>query len=109
MKWSPDNRHLAVMAEDPGKPWKIYLIDAEGGKLVPAMNEDRNEADPAWAPDGESIVFGRLPDRMDNGQPKAIYRLDLETHKTTQVPSSAGLFSPRLSPDGHYIAAIPLD
>ena len=109
MKWSPDNRRLAVMAEEPGKPWKIYLIDAEGGKLIPVLNEDRNEADPDWSPDGQSIVFGRLPDRMDSVQPKAIYMLNLATRKTTEIPGSAGLFSPRLSPDGRYIAAMPLD
>ena len=109
MKWSPDDRRLAVMGLEPGKPWKIYLIDADGGKLTPVSNEDKNEADPAWAPDGQSIVFGRLPDRMDNGQPKAIYQLNLATHKTTEIPGSAGLFSPRLSPDGRYIAAMPLD
>jgi Tol biopolymer transport system component len=109
MKWSPDNRRLALMAEEPGKPWKLYLLDAEGGKLTPALNEDRNEADPDWSSDGQSIVFGRLPDRMDNGQPKAIYFLNLQTRKVTEVPGSAGLFSPRLSPDGRYIAAMPLD
>ncbi|MGP8253297.1 MAG: winged helix-turn-helix domain-containing protein [Terracidiphilus sp.] len=109
MKWSPDDRRLAVMGLEPGKPWKIYLIDAEGGKLTPALNEDSNEADPAWSPDGESIVFGRPPGRMDNAQPKAIYQLDLATHKTVEIPGSAGLFSPRLSPDGRYIAAMPLD
>jgi Tol biopolymer transport system component/DNA-binding winged helix-turn-helix (wHTH) protein len=109
MKWSPDDRRLAVMGLEPGKPWKIYLIDAEGGKLTPVLNEDRNEADPAWSPDGQSIVFGRLPNRMDNGQPKAIYLLNLQTRKVTEIPGSAGLFSPRLSPDGRYIAAMPLD
>ncbi len=109
MKWSPDDRRLAVMGLEPGKPWKIYLIDAEGGKLTPVLNEDRNEADPAWSPDGQSIVFGRLPDRMDNGQPKAIYLLNLQTRKVTEIPGSTGLFSPRLSPDGRYIAAMPLD
>lgn len=109
MKWSPDDRRLAVMGLVPGKPWKIYLIDAEGGKLTPALDEDFNEADPAWSPDGESIVFGRLPDRMDNARQKAIYQLDLASHKTVEIPGSAGLFSPRLSPDGRYIAAMPLN
>ncbi len=109
MKWSPDNRRLAVMGEKPGQPWKIYLIDADGGKLTPILNEDRNEADPVWSPDGKSILFGRLPDRMDGGGSKAIYMLDLETRKTTEIPGSKGLFSPRLSPDGRYIAAMPLD
>lgn len=109
MKWSPDNRRLAVMGEEPGKPWKIYLVDADGGQPVPVLNENRNEADPAWSPDGRSIVFGRPPDRMDNVQPKAIYELNLETSKVSQIPGSEGLFSPRLSPDGRYIAAMPLD
>ena len=109
MKWSPDNRRLALMGEEPGKPWRLYLIDAEGGKITPLLGEDRNEADPDWSADGQSIVFGRPPDRMDNGQPKAIYLLNLASHKVTEIPGSTGLFSPRLSPDGRYIAAMRLD
>jgi Tol biopolymer transport system component/DNA-binding winged helix-turn-helix (wHTH) protein len=109
MKWSPDNSRLALMAKEPGKPWKIYLVDSEGGKLTPLLDEDRNEADPDWSPDGQSIVFGRLPDRMDSRQPKAIYLLNLQTRKVTEIPNSTGLFSPRLSPDGRYIAAMRLD
>ena len=109
MKWSPDNKRLALMAEEPGMPWKLYLIDSEGGKLLPLLSEDRNEADPDWSADGQTIVFGRLPDRMDSGQPKAIYSLNIQTRQVTEIPGSAGLFSPRLSPDGHYIAALRLD
>jgi len=109
MKWSPDNKRLALMAEEPGMPWKLYLIDSEGGKLVSLLSEDRNEADPGWSADGQTIVFGRLPDRMDSGQPKAIYTLNVQTRKVTEIPGSAGLFSPRLSPDGRYIAALRLD
>ncbi len=109
MKWSPDNRSLALMAAEPGMSWKIYLIDAEGGKPAPLLNEDRNEADPDWSADGQSLVFGRLPDRMDSRQPKAIYLLDIKTRRVAEIPGSTGLFSPRLSPDGRYIAAIRLD
>jgi len=109
MRWSHDNRRLAVMGEEAGKPYKIYLIDADGGRLVPILNEDRNEADPDWSPDDRSIVFGRLPNRMDSSQPKAIYSLNLDTKKLTEVPGSEGLFSPRLSPDGRYLVAMPLD
>jgi Tol biopolymer transport system component/DNA-binding winged helix-turn-helix (wHTH) protein len=109
MKWSPDNNRLALMAEEPGMPWKLYLIDAEGGKPTVLLNEDRNEADPDWSGDGRSIVFGRLPNRMDSRQPKAIYLLDIQSRKVTEIPGSTGLFSPRLSPDGRYIAAMRLD
>jgi Tol biopolymer transport system component/DNA-binding winged helix-turn-helix (wHTH) protein len=109
MRWSPDDRRLALMAEEPGKPWKIYLIDAEGGKLTPILNEDRNQADPAWTPDGRSIIFGSPPNRMGNDQPKAIFLLNLLTHRIAEIPGSPGLFSPRLSSDGRYMVAMPLD
>jgi Tol biopolymer transport system component len=110
MKWSPDDKHLALMAEVPGTPWKLYLIDSEGGKPAPLLKEDRNEADPNWSADGKTLVFGRLPDRMDSERKaKAIYLLDMDTRKVTEVPGSVGLFSPRLSPDGRSILAIRLD
>jgi Tol biopolymer transport system component/DNA-binding winged helix-turn-helix (wHTH) protein len=109
MRWSPDDKRLALMAKEPGMPWKVYIVDSEGGRLTPAFNEDRNEADPDWSTDGQSMVFGRLPDRMDSVQPKAIYLLNLKTHQMREVPGSTGFFSPRLSPDGRYIAAIRLD
>ncbi len=109
IKWSPDNKQLALMGEMPGMPWKIYLLNADGGKPTSLLNEDRNEADPDWSADGQTIIFGRLPDRMDSGQPKAIYLVDLQTRKVTEVPGSTGLFSPRLSPDGRYIAAMRMD
>jgi Tol biopolymer transport system component len=35
--------------------------------------------------------------------------LDLKTHQTSAVPGSDGLFSPRWSPDGRYIAALSRD
>lgn len=111
MRWSPDDKQLALMAEEPGKPWKIYLQDADGGKPMPLLKENRGEADPDWSEDGKSIVFGRLPDRMDNdqGQPKAIYIADVQSRQVSAVPGSTGFFSPRLSPDGRFIAALPLD
>jgi Tol biopolymer transport system component/DNA-binding winged helix-turn-helix (wHTH) protein len=110
MKWSPDNKRLALMAEEPGLPWKLYLIDAEGGKPTPLLNEDRNEADPNWSSDSKTLLFGRLPDRMGSErQPKAIYLFDMETRKVTEIPGSTGLFSPRLSPDGRAIVAMRLD
>lgn len=110
MRWSADDKTLALMAEQPGTPWKLYLIDAEGGRPSPVLAENRNEADPNWFPDGKSLVFGRLPDRMDSARlPKAIYEVDLASRKVIEIPGSTGLFSPRLSPDGRMIVAMRLD
>jgi eukaryotic-like serine/threonine-protein kinase len=35
--------------------------------------------------------------------------LDVKTHGVSTIPGSAGLYSPRWSPDGRYIAALPSD
>ena len=108
--WSPDGKRLAMMAREHGKVWKIYLTDADGGKPEPLLNEDRNEADPGWSADGKSLVFGREPDLMgkESGS-HAIEIVDLQTLKVEMIPGSEGMFSPRWSPDGQWIAALSLN
>ncbi len=110
MHWSPDGRQLVLMGRQPGKPWKIYTMDADGGHLQEVLDESRSEADADWSPDSRTLVFGRLPDLMaEASQPKAIYTVDLATKAMTKLPGSDGLFSPRWSADGKYIAALSID
>ncbi|QHN02612.1 CadC family transcriptional regulator [Granulicella sp. WH15] len=108
--WSPDGHRIALMAREPGKAWQIYLVGAEGGAPDRPLAEKRNAADPSWSADGQQIVFGRVSDVMGKEEgPRALEVLDLRTHHVTTVPGSEGLFSPRWSPDGRYIAALSLD
>ncbi len=110
MHWSPDGRQIVLMGRQPGKPWKVYTMDADGGHVQEVLNEERSEADPDWSPDGKMLVFGRLPDLMaEASQPKAIYLVDLGTKAMTKLPGSDGLFSPRWSANGKYIAALSID
>ncbi|MGB7137643.1 MAG: winged helix-turn-helix domain-containing protein [Acidobacteriaceae bacterium] len=110
MHWSPDDRQLVFMGRQPGKPWKIYTVDADGGHLQEVLDESRSEADPDWSPDGTKLVFGRLPDLMaEAAQPKAVELVDLKTRRMTKLPGSDGLFSPRWSANGKYIAALSID
>lgn len=110
MHWSPDGKRILLMGREPGKLWRIYIVDAQGGNLAPVLNDTHNEADPDWSPDGSQMVFGRLPDLMaEKTLQKFIYIYNLKTRQTTTVPGSEGLFSPRWSPDGHSIVAMPLD
>jgi Tol biopolymer transport system component/DNA-binding winged helix-turn-helix (wHTH) protein len=108
--WSPDGRQLALMARYPGQPWQIFLVNADGGSPERLMREDRNVADPSFSPDGKSIIFGGVPDLMGQGStPRSIKILELSSGRISELPHSEGLFSPRWSPDGHYIAALTLD
>jgi Tol biopolymer transport system component/DNA-binding winged helix-turn-helix (wHTH) protein len=108
--WSPDGTRLAVMAREPGKAWQIYLTGVNGGDLQPLLRETRNAADPSWSPDGLSLVFGRIDDAMgkESGA-RTLQILHLQSGQIEPVPDSDGLFSPRWSPDGRYIAALSLD
>lgn len=110
MRWSPDARSIAFMGKEPGKTWKIYSISTEGGKPQIVADEPRNQADPDWSPDGRTIVFGRSSEYMaEDSTPKSIQMVNLTTRLLSTVPGSEGLFSPRWSPDGRYLVAMPLD
>jgi serine/threonine protein kinase/Tol biopolymer transport system component len=105
-RWSPDGRQIAFFGHPPGEPWQIYLIPAEGGSPQLIYRTATNSADPNWSPDGKSLVFG---ENSLNNQGSAVYVLDLKTRNVSKLPDSDGLYSPRWSPDGRYIAAITLD
>lgn len=109
-RWSPDGQRIAVMAREPGEAWQLYLVPPEGGALERLPTGTRNAADPSWSPDGQKIVFGRVSDVMGKEEgPRELQVLDLRSKTLSAIPGSNGLFSPRWSPDGRYIAALSLD
>ena len=91
------------------RPWKIAIISSSGGspQLLAEPKTNNDEGDPTWSPDGDSIVFVKR-DGM-NRTTSAVYRLDLKTGKVSVIPGSDGLSSPRVSPNGIFIAALSTD
>ena len=108
--WSPDGKWLAIMARDHGGLWQTYLVNSAGGSPEALLKETRNIADPTWSPEGKKLAFGREPDLMGKESgPRNLQILDIATHQITMIPGSDGLFSPRWSPNGRWIAALTLD
>jgi eukaryotic-like serine/threonine-protein kinase len=109
-RWSPDGSQIAFMASRPGKPWKIFVMSADGGTPQEVTTGDRNQGDPTWTPDGNSIVFAGMP-WLEYGAAAGpnIHIVDLKTSQVTDVPNSEELFSPRCSQDGRFVSALSSD
>lgn len=107
-RWSPDGKQIAYVGTEEHKRWKIFLISPEGGTPQELSPQDSPENDPTWSPDGKQIAFARPSYGMDLGELE-IQIFDLSQRQATTVPGSRGLFSPRWSPDGRYLAALSSD
>jgi serine/threonine protein kinase/Tol biopolymer transport system component len=109
-RWSPDGTQIAFMGSRPGKPWRIFVIPAEGGTPQEVTAGDRNQGEPTWTAKGSAIVFAGMP-WLEYGTTSGpnIHVVDLKTSQISDVPGSENLFSPRASPDGRYIAALSAD
>ena len=105
-QWSVDGKQIVFYDRQPSKPARIYAVSATGGEVQLLMpNHSGTEADPVWSPDGSSLAFGGTGNETD----ARIYVLNMVTREISTLPESEGLFSPRWSPDGRYLAALRTD
>jgi Tol biopolymer transport system component len=92
------------------EPWKIQVITSAGTGLRQISPPGEASTDPTWSPTGDRIAFGGVDvTHADDPSKFAIRILDLKSGRLTTLPGSAGLFSPRWSPDGRFMAAINAD
>ena len=108
-RWSPDSKRIVFMASDLGKPWKIVQISVGGdGSLQELLPGQSDIGDPSWSADGQSLAFAAVGVNADS-PPSEIRLLDLRSNQVSAVPGSAGMFSPRWSPNGRFLIALAND
>jgi Tol biopolymer transport system component/DNA-binding winged helix-turn-helix (wHTH) protein len=107
-RWSPDGTQIAYVDTQLGRPWKAFLISAQGGSPKEVLAENHTQVDPSWSPDGKELALGRT---QETGQtePLLIQIVNLATRQASTIPGSENLYSPRWSPDGQYLAALSQD
>jgi Tol biopolymer transport system component len=97
--WSPDGGKIAFVSNRTGDD-EIYVMDANGRRIVRLTTNPGRDADPAWSPDGRNIAFD-----SDREGALSIFVMDARGANVTRLTESSGAdASPSWSPDGTRIA-----
>jgi Tol biopolymer transport system component len=105
---SPDGRSIAFISDRSGQNnvW-VMRADGTGARIVFADTETRF-VDPAWAPDGKSVVAVRVyptPGRGWHRQTTTLWRLPLDGSAPKELLAGRLMHydAPAFSPDGKFL------
>jgi hypothetical protein len=101
--WAPNGIQLAFTHET-GEDAEIWVITEDGNNLRQITENESNDRDPDWSPDGNNIVF--VSDQNSPGLTK-VFTMSPDGTEVTQLDQRAGSsYSPRWSQDGEYIVFV---
>ena len=99
--WAPRGHRIAFKVTDPSTgAGAIWIARADGTHRQRVVGSVWDASEPAWAPDGDHLVFVR-----DNGGDTDLVIADLTTGQTRLLRNNKSFeFEPSWSPDGSLIA-----
>lgn len=106
--WSADSRNVAFMGQKSDGQWRIFIVSADGGPPEQLSKSGDDQGVPTWSVDGRYILYGERLGRKPRAE-MSLHLQDVATREVRTLEHSSGLWSPRFSPDGKYIAAVTSD
>ncbi|MFT5887127.1 MAG: Tol biopolymer transport system component, partial [Arcticibacterium sp.] len=97
--WSPDSKNLAFVVQSKGKNKLTIINAANGNKKTYPIKDLESFTNPAWSPDGNSVVVSGL-----NKGHSDLYQFNLKTKELTNLTNDEfSDIQPSWSADGKYI------
>jgi Tol biopolymer transport system component len=97
------NGQIAFSSDREDDNYEIYTMQNDGSNVTRLTDDDANDFDPSWSPDGEKIAFASFRDDSDNEE---IYVMNAnDSSNVTRLTDDDALDrEPSWSPDGENIA-----
>jgi Tol biopolymer transport system component len=99
------NGQIAFSSDREDDNYEIYTMQNDGSNVTRLTDDDANDFDPSWSPDGEKIAFASFRDDSDNEE---IYVMNAnDSSNVTRLTDDDALDrEPSWSPDGEKIAFV---
>jgi tricorn protease len=96
--WDPGKTLLAFISDRAGSG-DLWIYDSKNTRLVQITSGPEEDLDPAWSPDGASVVVSRkvTSSHVFAGNPRTFEKVQI-------TEGEARDYFPRCSPDGRWVA-----
>ncbi len=99
--WSPDGKWLAYVAPDKNQMTRLYLYNADTGRVTPVTTDRYDSYSPEWTPDGKWLYLlsdrnfvTAVPSPWGSRQPEPFFDKQTKIYMVSMRPGERSPFQP---------------